>query len=119
MMVRSLCSVSVTPHRHMLIYLPRVFFCRLCSQRTLQFERRHVFLTLFLSVNILCPDSCVPLCPFGLCQVPLRLWEAAVQLCKVGMGLWKAVHFGRALWACGWHSASADVLSALQMHTGV
>ena len=48
-----------------------------------------------LNINILCPDPCVPVCPFGLCQVPLGLWKAALGLCKAVMGLWKAVHFGR------------------------
>ena len=74
----------------MLIPLPLfVFLCRLCSQGTLQ------FLTLFLNINILCPDPCVPVCPFGLCQVPSGLWKAALGLWKAGMGVWKAVHFGR------------------------
>ena len=72
-----------------------VFFGRLCSQHTLQFERRHVFLTLFLNIDILCPDPCLPVCLFCLLQVPLGMWKAALGLCKAGMCLWKAIHFGR------------------------
>ena len=61
----------------------------------------------------------VPDHPVWFQLILLGLWKAALGLCKAGMGLWKAVHFERLLWACGWHSASADVLSALQMHTVV
>ena len=107
----------------MLIYLPLCIFFRLCSQRTMHFERRHVFLTLFLNINILCPAPCVPVCPFGLCQVPLGQWKAALGLCKAGMGLWKVVYLDglvpppwMAQCLCWCTVCSADAHRGLRIH---
>ena len=104
----------------MLIYLPLCVFLQTLQSADSAVRATTRFFNPISHCYYIMPRSvCVPVCPFGLCQVPLGLCKAALGLCKAGMGLWKAVHFGKLLWACGWHSASADVLSALQMHTGV